>query len=93
MFIKLSISVFLLRICVHKVQRTAIYATAAVMTVMSISYTFVFLFQCYPITYFWTQYVSGKGSCLNANILVDVVSNFVLVGWAWMTVHYISTSR
>ncbi|KAM3083597.1 hypothetical protein ACMFMG_004243 [Clarireedia jacksonii] len=71
MGLKLSIGIFLLRISVARIHRIIIYAAVIVIEVSSVAYFFIFILQCIPSEYFWTQYVGGKGKCLNPKITVD----------------------
>lgn len=64
-FIRLSIAVFLLRICIKPIHKTIIYGTLATVLVFSTFYFFLVIFQCNPINFFWNQYKGGKGSCIN----------------------------
>jgi hypothetical protein len=46
--------------------RWIIWTTAGVMTIYSIVFFFVSLFQCAPVSYFWTyMYPNTEGSCIN----------------------------
>lgn len=73
--LKISIGIFLLRITSTQWHRMTLYATVIGSTILSTWFFFMFVFQCYPSQYFWTQYIGGKGSCMNTQILV--VSNYV----------------
>lgn len=55
LFIRLSIALFLIRICVKRMMKVIIYATMAGVTAFSIFYFFLALFQCSPIDYFWNR--------------------------------------
>jgi hypothetical protein len=67
--LKLSIGIFLLRIVVHKSQSIILWSVMAVSTAMSIYFFFLFLFQCSPVSYFWTQYQGQHGHCINPAII------------------------
>lgn len=71
LFIRLSIALFLIRICVKRIMKVIIYATMAGVTVFSIFYFFLALFQCSPIDYFWNQYKGEHGSCMNPAVIPD----------------------
>lgn len=70
MTLKFTIGLFLLRIAVHKSQKTIIWTVMVVSGLMSIYFFLLFCFQCVPVAYFWGQYSSsGKGSCINPVIV------------------------
>jgi hypothetical protein len=69
---KLSISAYFLRLSIKRYQRIVIYTTLSVVLVFSSMYFFFLLFQCTPISFFWTKYVHGQGSCLKSPILPAV---------------------
>ncbi|KAH8683351.1 hypothetical protein BGZ60DRAFT_217876 [Tricladium varicosporioides] len=69
--LKVSIGIFLMRICVKPMQRITIYMTMGIVTTFSIFYFFLIVFQCTPPTYFWTQYTGGKGTCLESHVIPD----------------------
>lgn len=54
-FIRLSIAVFLIRICLKRIYKFIIYATMAMVTGFSIFYFFLVLFQCSPVDFFWNR--------------------------------------
>jgi len=68
-FIRASISVFLIRICVKRVLKVIIYTTMAVVVVFSTIYFFIVLFQCSPVDYFWNVYRGAHGTCINPTIV------------------------
>lgn len=70
-FVRLSIAVFLLRICVKTVHKIIICATLAMMLAYSIFYFFLVIFQCSPVSFFWGQYESMDGACINPAIIPD----------------------
>jgi hypothetical protein len=70
MALKFSIGIFLLRIAVVRTHRIIIWFTVAVLELYGFSYFFIFVLQCRPSSYFWTQYTGGKGSCINPNTTV-----------------------
>ena len=72
MAIKASIAVMLLRLTIIKVHRIIIWVTILVTELYSAFFFFLFVFQCQPSSYFWTQYTGGKGSCINPMITVRV---------------------
>ncbi|KUJ22539.1 uncharacterized protein LY89DRAFT_302918 [Mollisia scopiformis] len=70
-FIRLSIAVFLLRICVKPIHKYIVYGTLSMVIVFSTFYFFLVLFQCSPYSYFWGQYEGKKGSCINPAAVPD----------------------
>ncbi|KAE8452235.1 hypothetical protein EG329_001702 [Mollisiaceae sp. DMI_Dod_QoI] len=70
-FIRLSIAVFLLRICVKPIHKRIVYGTLAMVIAFSIFYFFLVMFQCSPYNYFWDQYKGAKGSCINPAAVPD----------------------
>jgi len=63
--IRLSISVFLIRICLRRIYKIIIYVTVAIVLIFSTFYVFLILFQCSPVDFFWNQYKGEKGHCIN----------------------------
>jgi hypothetical protein len=54
-FVRLSIAVFLIRICIKRVFKIIIYVAMTMIVAFSIFYFFLVLFQCSPIDYFWNR--------------------------------------
>jgi hypothetical protein len=71
MALKFSIGIFLLRIAVARIHRVIIWTTIGVVEIYGAFYFFLFVLQCRPSAYFWTQYTGGKGTCINPKITVD----------------------
>jgi hypothetical protein len=69
--IRLSIAVFLLRICIKPGQRWLIYGTMTMIICFSIFYFFLVLFQCSPVSFFWDQYEGKKGFCIDPAAVPD----------------------
>ncbi|KAH6709527.1 hypothetical protein BKA61DRAFT_614489 [Leptodontidium sp. MPI-SDFR-AT-0119] len=65
LLIRLSIAVFLLRICIKPLHKKIVYGTSIVMIAFTVFYFFLVIFQCKPTSYFWGQYEGQKGSCIN----------------------------
>lgn len=61
-FIKTSISIFLLRISIKRVHRIIIYATLFIYVSTSICFIISVIIQCLPIAYFWDKTIPG-GTC------------------------------
>jgi hypothetical protein len=72
MAIKASIGIMLIRLTVSKTQRYILYANIAITQIYSFFFFFIFLFQCYPSSYFWARVgdPNAKGSCMNPQIVV-----------------------
>ncbi|KAJ5526504.1 hypothetical protein N7513_010663 [Penicillium frequentans] len=70
---KVSIAVALLRLTVKKVHRIILWGTISLTIIIGLIFWLVLLFECHPISFFWTQ-VDGKhtGSCLPVKALLDV---------------------
>jgi hypothetical protein len=71
MALKLSIGIFLLRLAVTRASRIIIYVIIGVVEVYGAFYFFLFVLQCRPSSYFWTQYTGGTGTCIDPKITVD----------------------
>ncbi|OBT81791.1 hypothetical protein VE02_09625 [Pseudogymnoascus sp. 03VT05] len=71
MALKLSISIFLLRLAVTRASRIIIYVIIGVVEAYSAFYFFLFVLQCRPSSYFWTQYTGGTGTCVSPKVTVD----------------------
>lgn len=71
--VKLSIGCFLLRVTITRLHKWIIYISAAITCVSCLAFFFLALFQCSPISYFWTknQDLDGtEGKCLNPTVLL-----------------------
>ncbi|KAK0744619.1 hypothetical protein B0T21DRAFT_280201 [Apiosordaria backusii] len=65
--VKLSIGYFLLRVTITRLHKWIIYIAAAITCVSCLTFFFLALFQCYPISYFWNKDQEGK--CIDMKIL------------------------
>ena len=72
MSIKASIGMTLLRLCISNMHKTIIWTVLMVTELYSAFLFFIFLFQRLPSRYFWEQYTSGSGSCMDPYIVVAV---------------------
>jgi hypothetical protein len=92
MAIKASLAIMLLRLAVDRTHRIIIWITIIVTELFSAAFFFVFIFQCTPSSYFWTQYTGAKGSCINPMVIVYstyVYSALICVGdWTLAIVPY-----
>ncbi|KAH6662803.1 hypothetical protein B0J14DRAFT_282245 [Halenospora varia] len=71
MALKFSIGIFLLRIAVARIHKIIIWTVIIVTEVYSAFFFFLFILQCRPSSYFWTQYTGGEGTCINPKVTVD----------------------
>jgi hypothetical protein len=63
--LRLSISLFLLKICVNRSHKWIIWATMAGVAIFSTFYFLLAIFQCQPVSYFWNQVKGLKdGHCI-----------------------------
>lgn len=70
---------FLMQICVRKSQINIIRGVMLVFSIFTIFFLFLMIFQCHPISYFWTQnpqpgpdYIAPAGeSCIPRWIIAD----------------------
>ncbi|KAK4205402.1 hypothetical protein QBC40DRAFT_270921 [Triangularia verruculosa] len=65
--VKISIGYFLLRVTITRLHRWIIYAAGAVTCVSCLTFFFVTMLQCQPISYFWNRDQEGK--CINMDVL------------------------
>jgi hypothetical protein len=71
MAIKLSIAIMLLRLTIDCTHRIIIITTIIITELYSLAFFFIFIFQCQPSSFFWTQLTGGSGSCMSAQITVN----------------------
>jgi hypothetical protein len=71
MALKMSIGIMLLRLTVKPVQRCIVYIVLVITEVYCVFFFMLFVLQCQPSSYFWTQYTGGKGKCLDPQIAVN----------------------
>ncbi|EKG18239.1 hypothetical protein MPH_04499 [Macrophomina phaseolina MS6] len=67
---KISIGYFLLRLTVHRIHVWIIWTVMSLTVVTGLVFFFVTLFQCNPISHFWTQNIGEKGTCINVEIII-----------------------
>lgn len=83
MALKLSIGVMLLRIAVARVHKIIVWVVVIVIEVYGAFYFFLFVLQCRPSAYFWTQYTGGKGTCIDPTVTVDATYAYSAIScWA-----------
>ncbi len=85
--IKLTILVFYLRIFPLAQVRRVIWGTIAFTTVYCLVFIFVGIFQCSPISFFWTHWDGlQSGHCLNSNAIpwanaaISILLDFWVLG-------------
>src|SRR4051812_36070517 len=91
MLTKLSILGFYLRFfpfVVFPGLRTAIYITIAITAASGISFAFTIIFQCTPISFFWSGFNDPPptGSCVKINIYAWTVASFNFALDLWLLV-------
>ncbi|RDW64003.1 hypothetical protein BP5796_10505 [Coleophoma crateriformis] len=67
--VRLSVAIFLLKICISPAHRFIIYGTMTSIILFSIAFFFLILFQCHPVSFFWNQSSGMHGSCINERIV------------------------
>ncbi|KAF5868029.1 putative integral membrane protein [Botrytis fragariae] len=69
LFVRLSISVFLLRLSTRSLHKSIIYATQASVITFTIIFIVLVFCQCTPFDYFWKQYEGATGFCIDSSIV------------------------
>ncbi|OAR02776.1 hypothetical protein LLEC1_02919 [Akanthomyces lecanii] len=84
---KLSLLLFYLNVFPDKFIRRLIWGTALFIFLLGVASTFVIIFQCLPVTYFWTQYDGhSTGKCLNikafawCNAALNIATDIWMLG-------------
>ncbi|EEY19918.1 conserved hypothetical protein [Verticillium alfalfae VaMs.102] len=67
--IRASVCVLLLRLASNKIHRWIIWINLAVVSVVSIAFFFLLVFQCSPVHFFWRQLYGIQGTCIDHNIV------------------------
>lgn len=73
---KFSVAFFLLRITTQKVHRWIIYSAMGVSLASSLAFFFVAIFQCSPVEFAWTRFVSTAGTCLALDTIIKVTITY-----------------
>ncbi|EME40870.1 hypothetical protein DOTSEDRAFT_137132 [Dothistroma septosporum NZE10] len=73
MAIKASIAIMLLRLLVDVTQRTILYVVLIATELYSAAFFLLFVFQCSPVSYFWTRFAGAEGACLNTSAVTGAV--------------------
>jgi len=76
MILKMSIGLFLIHIAVETYHKAIILTVIIVTEVFGTVYFFLFIFQCQPVSYFWTQY-EGRGATGKCTPRVIVDATYV----------------
>ena len=71
-FVKLSISIFLLRITINRAHLLILYGIITITMVIGIILLFIVLFQCRPVSHFWDP-SSPDGECLGTTFVIGIV--------------------
>ncbi|CAI6336037.1 unnamed protein product [Periconia digitata] len=70
---KISIGFFLLRIAVRKIHTWVIYGAMMVSVLCGAAFFFVTMFQCNPVSFFWTKHIEGiEGTCVNMSVVIGL---------------------
>lgn len=68
--LKLSLLFFYLRIFPDKTVQKLLWGSVGVVVVFGVTFIFIGIFQCTPISFFWTKWDGlGQGHCLDTNII------------------------
>ena len=71
MAVKMSIALMLSSLVVERYHKRLIYAVTSLLQLYSVFYFFELLFQCIPISFFWTRATwATDGRCVDDNILI-----------------------
>jgi hypothetical protein len=81
--VRLSVGLLLIRISQTRAHKITIWIITGLMLATSISFFFVTMFQCRPISYFWNWSPTAVGKCGRHTVLANV-------GYAHMTVSFIA---
>lgn len=103
MAVKLSIGLMLLRVLLERWQRTLIYACLGVLELYSVAYFFLFVFQCYPPSWFWERLQGSRGgSCMNTTVIINatyaysaitIVIDLTFAMLPWVMIRSLTMSR
>lgn len=82
--VKLSIITFYMRVFPSRNTKRILWGTLIFTTLWGIAFVIAAIFQCWPISYFWTRWDGEhEGKCINANTLawVNAAMNIALDLW------------
>ncbi|EFX04979.1 integral membrane protein [Grosmannia clavigera kw1407] len=85
MMLKVSLLLFYLRIFPDRNVRRILWSTVAFVVGVSVSFIFLSMFQCRPISYYWTAWDGEhKGHCINGNAIAWAHAAFSIIVDFWM---------
>lgn len=68
--LRCSVAVLLLRICLKRSHKMVIYATMSTVLLFTTLYSFLVIFQCHPVSFYWLRFEAGtQGTCIDPSIL------------------------
>ncbi|KAI1131565.1 hypothetical protein F5Y10DRAFT_261946 [Nemania abortiva] len=72
--LKLTVGLFLLRICAKRWHKMAIYTALIVCVGFNVFYLLMATFQCRPVEFYWEQYTNPTitGTCLPAQVVTGL---------------------
>ncbi|KAF7548704.1 hypothetical protein G7Z17_g6882 [Cylindrodendrum hubeiense] len=83
--LKMSLLFFYLRIFPTKLVRKLLWGTVIFNSVFAIVFIFVAIFQCQPVSYFWTKWDGEhEGHCTNINIITCSNAAISIIVDIWM---------
>lgn len=69
---KLSIAIFLLRILTQRAYRWLLYAVMILSCITGLTFFFVTMLQCQPISYFWDKRIGTAGTCVAIDVVIGL---------------------
>ncbi|KAH7370402.1 hypothetical protein BKA65DRAFT_562060 [Rhexocercosporidium sp. MPI-PUGE-AT-0058] len=85
--IKISILLFYLRLFVEPTIRKLVYMTIIANVVVGVIYVILNVFQCWPISYYWTEWDGEHvGRCINVVAIVNSYSGISIGVDIWMLI-------
>ncbi|PVH93122.1 hypothetical protein DM02DRAFT_249370 [Periconia macrospinosa] len=69
--LKIAVGLFLLRIAVKRLHIWIIWTIMVIAGLVGTTYTMVVIFQCRPISYWWTLDPTAHGSCIPATLIMN----------------------
>lgn len=84
--IKLSLSLFYLYIFPGTTTRRLLIGTAVFNIIFGFTFVTTAIFQCTPVSYYWTQYVDTQsgGRCINLNLFAWINASLAVALDVWM---------
>ncbi|PFH57333.1 hypothetical protein XA68_15205 [Ophiocordyceps unilateralis] len=93
---KAAINFFYLSIFPGERTRLVLWMTAGVIVVFGIASTFVSIFQCHPVSFYWDMYLKATesaGSCINIHVAAWVYSGINIALNIWLIIIPLSIIR